>query len=150
MARVTRSARRSTSRQPSKTAYAGEGPRVVVVDDEPDILNVVVLLLSGDGFRVSATSFGEEAIAEMNAGPVHLVITDLRLAGGDGMDVIRHAAQLAPHSPAVIVLTGGRMPEEVTAPDIVDSVNVTVVQKPFDIDYLLDLARSLTGWSGSP
>lgn len=149
MARVTRSVRRSTSRQTSKTVYAGGGPRVVVVDDDPDILNIVVLLLSGDGFRVSAASLGKEAIAEMNTGQVQLVITDLRLAGGDGMDVIRHAAQLAPHSPAVIVLTGARVPEEIAAPDALDSLNITVVQKPFDIDYLLDLARSLTGWSGS-
>lgn len=149
MARITRSPRRGASQRTSTTAYAGDGPSVVVVDDEPDILNVVMLLLAGDGFHVSATSLKEEAIAKMDAGPVHLVITDLRLAGGDGTDVIQHAVQLRPSRPAIIVLTGARVPEESAVAHLIVSFNISVVQKPFDIDYLLDLARSLTGWPGS-
>lgn len=150
MARATRPPHHRSSQQPAKTSHAGAGPHVVIVDDDPDILNIVALLLMGDGFRVSSTSLREEAITALNAGPVHLVITDLRLAGGDGIDVIRHAAQLAPHRPAIILLTGVRVPEETALSQLLDSVQVTVVQKPFDIDHLLDLARSLTGWIGSP
>ncbi|HEX8036720.1 MAG TPA: response regulator [Ktedonobacterales bacterium] len=149
MARTTRSPRRSASRRPSKTSHAEAGPRIVVVDDEPDILNVVVLLLAGDGFHVSATSSREEAIAMMDGGPVHLVITDLRLAGGDGTDIIKHAAELRPRRPAIILLTGARVPTESAVAHLIVTLNITVVQKPFDIDYLLDLARSLTGWPGS-
>ncbi|MGZ6361369.1 MAG: response regulator [Ktedonobacterales bacterium] len=119
------------------------------MDDEPDILNIVVLLLAGDGFQVFAASLREEAIAKMDAGPVQLVITDLRLAGGDGIDVIRHAVQLRASRPAIIVLTGARVPEESSVAHLIVEFNITVVQKPFDIDYLLDLARSLTGWPGS-
>ncbi len=148
MARAIRSPRSTPSQQPAKTLYADAGPHVVVVDDDPDIINVVALLLTEDGFRVSSTSLSAEAIAEMNAGLVHLLITDLRLAGGDGIDVIRHAAQLTPQRPAIILLTGARVPEETSVTSLLDSADVTVVQKPFDIDYLLDLARSLTGWPG--
>ncbi|MGZ3679410.1 MAG: response regulator, partial [Ktedonobacterales bacterium] len=132
-----------------KTASGGYAPSVIVVDDEPDILNIVVLLLTGDGFHVSATSLKEEALAKMDAGPVQLVITDLRLAGGDGIDVIRHAVQLRASRPAIIVLTGARVPEESSVAHLIVEFNITVVQKPFDIDYLLDRARSLTGWPGS-
>lgn len=149
MARTTRSSRRTASRRPSTPPYGGVGPSVVVVDDEPDILNVVVLLLAGDGFHVSATSLREEAISKINAGPVHLVITDLRLAGGDGIDIIKHAAQLRPSRPAIILLTGARVQEGSSVADLIVTFNITVVPKPFDIDDLLDLARSLTGWPGS-
>jgi DNA-binding NtrC family response regulator len=149
MARTPRSPRRTAARRPLKPSYAGAGPSVVVVDDEPDILNIVTLLLVGDGFRVSATSLKEEAIAMMDGGTIHLVITDLRLAGGDGIDVIQHATQLRPKRPAIVLLTGARVPAESAVAHLIVKFNVTVVQKPFDIDYLLDLARSLTGWPGS-
>lgn len=148
MARAGRSPRRLGPQQRVKAADAGVGPHVVVVEDDRDILNVVVLLLTGDGFRVSATSVGEEAIATMTAEPVNLLVTDLRLADGDGIDIIRHAAHVTPLRPAIIVLTAARTPEETSVAQLLASVNATVVQKPFDIDYLLDLARSLTGWQG--
>lgn len=148
MARATRSPRRTTSRQPAKTSHAEAGPRVVVVEDDPDILNIVALLLKADGFRVSLTSFSEEAIAALQAEPVQLLITDLRLADGDGIDVIRHAAHITPRRPAIILLTAGHAQEETSVSTFLASVNAIVVQKPFDIDYLLELARRLTGWTG--
>lgn len=149
MARATRSARLTSSQESAQTSSAEAGPRVVVVDDNPDILNIVVLLLMGDGFRVSSTAFSQEAVAMMNTEPLHLVITDLRLADGDGTDVIRHAAQLTPRPPAIILLTAARTSEDASLSHLLASANVTLVQKPFDIDHLLDLARSLTGWPGS-
>jgi two-component system, NtrC family, response regulator PilR len=135
--------------QPMGTEHAEIGPRVVVVDDDPDILNIVVLLLTTDSFRVAATSFIEEAIAMLDAEPAHLLITDLRLGDGNGINVIRHAAQLTPRRPEVILLTAARAPEEAGVAHLLASINAIIVQKPFDIDYLLDLARSLTGWPGS-
>lgn len=149
MARATRSTRRTSPHRAEKTPRAGDGPRVIVVDDDPDILNVVVLLLRGDGFRVSPATVSDEAVATMNAEPINLLITDLRLADGDGIEVIRHAAQVTSYRPAVILLTAARAPEEPSVSQLLDAVNATVVQKPFDIDYLLDLARRLTGWHGS-
>lgn len=149
MARATRLTRRTPPQQTENTSRAEDGPHVIVVDDDPDILNVVVLLLRGDGFRVSPASLSEEAVATMNAEPIHLLITDLRLANDDGIEVIRHAAQVTPDRPAVILLTAARAPEEASVSQLLDSVQATVVQKPFDIDYLLDLARRLTGWHGS-
>lgn len=148
MAHTARSPRRTGPQQRVKRAHAGAGPHVVVVEDDKDILNVVVLLLTGDGFRVSSTTEGDEAIATMNAEPVNLLVTDLRLADGDGIDIIRHAARVTPLRPAIIVLTAARAPEETSAAQLFASVNAVIVQKPFDIDYLLDLARSLTGWHG--
>ena len=135
--------------QPKDTQLAETGPRIIVVDDDPDILNVVVLLLMTDGFRVAATHFIEEAIAMLDAEPAHLLITDMRLGNGNGIDVIRHAAQLTPHRPAVILLTGARAPQEDGAADLLTSINATLVQKPFDIDDLLEITRRLTGWPGS-
>ena len=148
MPHAARSPRRTRPQQGVKASYAGAGPHVVVVEDDKDILNVVVLLLTGDGFRVSATSVGEEAITTMNEEAVHLLVTDLRLADDDGIEIIRHAAQVTPPRPAIILLTAARAPEETSVAQLLSAMNATVVQKPFDIDHLLDLARRLTGWPG--
>ena len=62
---------------------------VLVVEDEPDIRNLIVFHLSREGFRCRTAASGEEALGEIKAGRPDLIVLDLMLPGLDGLEVCR-------------------------------------------------------------
>ncbi len=75
----------------------GEVPkRVLVVDDEPKIVEVVGDYLRSAGFSVTTTADGERAVALARARPPDLVVLDLGLPGLDGLDVARDLRRASP------------------------------------------------------
>ncbi|MEJ2482055.1 MAG: response regulator [Gemmatimonadota bacterium] len=87
--------------------------RLLVVDDEPDILSILVYQLSKEGFRVSTAVNGQSAIATAAEERPALVILDLMLPGIDGYEVLKRLRQNeATASIPVILLTARREEEE--------------------------------------
>jgi phosphate regulon transcriptional regulator PhoB len=64
-------------------------PDVLVVEDEPDIRNLIVHHLTRDGFRCRAVASGADALHRVKAATPDLVVLDLMLPGMDGLDVCR-------------------------------------------------------------
>jgi DNA-binding response OmpR family regulator len=62
--------------------------RILVIDDEKTILSAIKIALSRAGFEVEIASDGQEGIQKFNSGRFDLVITDLRMPGLDGRDVV--------------------------------------------------------------
>jgi len=79
-------------------------PRILVVDDEELIRTTLMIKLSAD-FDATIVSSGNEAIAQMAEQSFDVVLTDLKMMGADGLDVLR-AARQSPDGPDVIILTG--------------------------------------------
>jgi two-component system, OmpR family, response regulator PrrA len=79
--------------------------RVLVVDDETDFLATYERLLRRQGYQVAVATSRVEGIAAVVRERPHLVISDLRLPDGDGLDVVR-AARAVPDPPSVIVVSG--------------------------------------------
>lgn len=79
--------------------------RVLVVDDETDFLATYERLLRRQGYQVAMATSRVDGIAAVVRERPHLVISDLRLPDGDGLDVVR-AARAVPDPPSVIVVTG--------------------------------------------
>jgi DNA-binding NtrC family response regulator len=77
--------------------------RILVVDDDPDALRALAMLLERD-HEVVARGSGTEAIAELRERPVDLVLTDLGMPPPDGFDVMRAAGEL-PAPPPIAVIT---------------------------------------------
>jgi DNA-binding response OmpR family regulator len=69
---------------------AQENLRVLVVDDNQDIRDLVVHILSADGFNVFAAVDGENALAILNSNSVNLVLLDVMMPGKSGLDVLRN------------------------------------------------------------
>lgn len=78
--------------------------RILVVDDEPDILHILSKALIREGYKVRSTSGGAEAIDFLRTEPFDLIVTDIRMPGTDGLEVIRQARQLDEET-EIIVLT---------------------------------------------
>ena len=81
--------------------------RVLVVDDEPDVRELLEEYFRNNGLDVCSAADGESAVEAIAGDPTRfdLVITDLQLPGRDGLEVLRTARQLNP-SCAVVILTG--------------------------------------------
>jgi CBS domain-containing protein/CheY-like chemotaxis protein len=77
----------------------------LVVEDEPDLVNTYRRLLRRHGLEMTAATSLVEALAALQAGPWRLLIVDLGLPDGDGLDVVR-AARALPAPAPVIVITG--------------------------------------------
>jgi DNA-binding NtrC family response regulator len=79
--------------------------RVLLVDDDPIILDSLSAVLTMDGYEVTTAAAIQQAMRCLDAGEYNAVITDLRLPGGDGYELLRHVRSRYPHLP-VIMTTG--------------------------------------------
>ena len=77
--------------------------RILVVDDERDICKALEFLLSREGYKVAAAGSGEEALKKIEAEDFDLVITDLKMEGIDGMEVLERALVINPNLIVVIM-----------------------------------------------
>jgi DNA-binding NtrC family response regulator len=78
--------------------------RVVVVEDDKGMREILTACLEAEGYLVVAAATGEEAIDRLRPGAIDLVLADLKLPGVDGLEVLRRAQQLVPR-PAVVLMT---------------------------------------------
>jgi len=117
--------------------------RLLVVEDRDSLRRMLVRALSDEGYEVESEPDAPPAVARLAAGErFDLVLSDLKLPGGSGIDVLR-AARLTKPAPEVVVLTGfGTVPLAVEAMKLGAA---DFLEKPVDLNTLLDLARSLVG-----
>ncbi len=116
--------------------------KVLVVEDNPDILELVAYNLESQGFEVVRTSTGENALAQIKAKKIDLVVLDLMLPGINGLDVCRKIKQTETtrHIP-VILLTAKS--EDV---DIISGLEIGAddyITKPFSPKVLIARARAV-------
>jgi len=80
-------------------------PRVLVVDDEPDICSVLALALEADGFDVAKAPDARTALAELESAPPDIVILDIMMPGMDGFELLGQVRQrrLAPDTRFIVV-----------------------------------------------
>src|SRR3989338_4023822 len=79
--------------------------KILVVDDEPEILETISEFLTAEGFRVTTAASGEEALAFFAADAFPLMITDMKMPGLSGLDLLRQVKAKYTDT-EVIILTG--------------------------------------------
>ena len=77
--------------------------RVFVVDDEPDVIDLLRTLLEVEGFAVETSTDGRDALARVLQRPPHLLVLDLMMPGLDGLELLK-LLRLDPRGAAVPVL----------------------------------------------
>jgi CheY-like chemotaxis protein len=116
------------------------GVRVLVADDDDDLLELFVELLSVFGIEVSTARSGEEAFAEFLARRPDVIISDIQMPNGTGYDLIRKVRALPPEqgglTPAV-AMSGRATPDDTALAGF--HVHVT---KPPHAQELIDVVRS--------
>ncbi len=89
--------------------------RILVVDDDADILRLLAMRLQTAGYEVETAPSAEKALALVAANKPHLVVTDLRMGGMNGMAMFEVLRQNDPGMPVIILTAHGSIPEAVEA-----------------------------------
>jgi two-component system, OmpR family, KDP operon response regulator KdpE len=115
------------------------GQRVLVVDDEPQILRALGTTLRGAGYTVDTASTAGEALTLAAANPPEAVILDLVLPDGNGTDVTRELRTWT-EAPVIVLSAVGEEREKIAA---LDAGADDYVTKPFSVDELLARLRAV-------
>jgi two-component system KDP operon response regulator KdpE len=115
-----------------------ESPRILVVDDEPQIGRVLRRSLSARGYEVQVAINGEEALIVFNTWSPDLVITDLSMPRMGGIELCRRIRAIS-RVPIIVLSVKG---EERTKVEALDNGADDYVTKPFGIDELLARVRA--------
>lgn len=115
-----------------------QAARVLVVDDEQSVRQVMVRMLSNAGYRVSAANDGEEALALIAREPVDLIVTDLAMPKADGMTVLRTVRERDQELPVVLVAGA---PTTESAIRAVRYRATEYLTKPLEPDSFLEAVR---------
>jgi DNA-binding NtrC family response regulator len=111
---------------------------VLVVDDDAGVRYTLREILASEGLQVEEAADGAEALARFDAEPAPLVVTDLRMPGMDGMELLRRLAARAP-APRVIVITAHG--SERQAVEAMKAGAYDYFRKPFENEELLAVVR---------
>jgi DNA-binding NtrC family response regulator len=107
--------------------------RILVLDDEPIVGKRLRPALVKSGHEVDVTESGAEAIRLIDEKSYDIVVTDIRMEGVDGLDVLRHARERSPRT-VVIMITGYATVE--TARQALTMGAFDFIAKPFKLEDL--------------
>ena len=128
---------------PSRTPVPPAGrPRILVVDDEASIRDLLSKTLALAEYDVDLAPDGRVALDRLRVTPYDLLVTDLKMPGVDGLAVIREARRMKPDIP-VIIITGFS-----TEASAIEAVNLGVagyLTKPFRVPRVLAAAAKALG-----
>ena len=120
-------------------SYRAKSSTVLLVDDEPDILELLELALSKMGLEVDKAGNVREALAKLAARRYDLCLTDMRLPDGDGLQVVQHIAQRNLDVPVAVITAHGNMENAVNA---LKAGAFDYLSKPVSLDQLRALVKS--------
>ncbi|MGH9459275.1 MAG: sigma-54-dependent transcriptional regulator [Thermoanaerobaculia bacterium] len=113
--------------------------RALLVEDKESLAKMLSEALELDGVAVEWCATGTEAVQKLASGRRYaVVLTDLRLPGASGIDVLRNAREHDPDAPVIVMTAYGTIEEAVEAMKL---GAWDFIQKPIDVDYLLLLVR---------
>ena len=111
------------------------GAHILLVDDDPDLLRLLSLRLTANGYRVTAVGSAEAALARLSIELPQLVVSDIRLPDRDGMALFQEIRSQYPALPVILLTAHGTIPDAVEATTLGAYAYLT---KPFDAKVLLE------------
>jgi two-component system, NtrC family, response regulator GlrR len=121
--------------------------RVLLVDDDKDLLQLIAMRLTAAGYAVTAVESGEAALAALAVSRPQVVVTDLRMQGMDGMALFDAIHRDSPSMPVLILTAHGTIPEAVSA---TRRGVFSFLTKPFEPKVLLDTVAEAMRLSSPP
>jgi len=122
----------STDKQPAAA-------RVLVVDDEPDILELLELALVRMGLLVEHATNVHEALQQLDSKHYDLCLTDMRLPDGDGLEVVRHIVARNMNLPVAVITAHGNMENAIS---VLKAGAFDYLSKPVALEQLRALVKA--------
>lgn len=113
--------------------------KILVAEDDAMVRDVMENFLAGQGYTVVTAHNGHEAIKMLRLEDIKMVLTDLRMPGADGMEVLRTAMQMNPKIAVVLITAYGTLD---TALEAMKEGAYDYIVKPFVMQQLLLVVRN--------
>ena len=119
---------------------ASQGRTVLVADDEPEVVDLVRMMLEWEGYTILAAADGEEAIARAQADQPDLMLLDVRMPKMSGLDVLNHlsADPVTADIPVIMLSVVTTYPDVRAA---LDRGAVAYLPKPFELREMVRLVE---------
>ncbi len=117
--------------------------RILVVDDEVEILEMLVRVLQREGYQVDAVRDGETALARLAETRYDLILCDVRMPGVDGPEIYRRVKAQEPELAQCIIFTTGDTISPATH-RFLEEINASYLSKPFELADLIEKVRAAT------
>jgi len=115
--------------------------KILVVDDEKSLLDLLSRVFTKEGYRVQTTSSAAKAIEVLEQEDLDLLITDIRLPEISGMEILRRCRELRPDVPVIMITAYGNMKQAIEA---LKMGALDYIVKPFDMEELkITVAKGL-------
>ena len=113
--------------------------KVLVAEDDDIVRDVIVKFLTDEGYSVVVAKDGLEAVKMLRLEDIKLVLSDLRMPGADGMEVLRSSMRINPNIAVVIITAYGTLD---TALEAMNEGAYDYIVKPFVMQQLLLVVRN--------
>src|SRR5207248_1883340 len=113
-------------------------PSILVVDDELGILDVLRILLKGEGFDVVTAQGGKAGLEALKASAPDIVLTDIKMPGVTGTDILAAVREQDPETPVILMTAQASLQSAIQA---VNQGAFYYIQKPFSNDDLVAICR---------
>lgn len=113
-------------------------PRILIVDDETAILDTLQILLRREGFEVTVAQSGREALTHLEGELPDVVLSDIRMPGVSGLDLLAAVRERDPDLPVILMTAQASLQSAMQA---VNQGAFYYLQKPFSNDELVALCR---------
>jgi DNA-binding NtrC family response regulator len=119
--------------QPSHRREARPGIRILVVDDEPDLLDMLLAYFLMSRYDVETATNGFDAVSTVSRQRPDVVLLDINMPGMNGLEALREIMRLDRSIPVIMVTGNAELPMTV---DAIRNGAFGYVPKPFDLRYL--------------
>ncbi len=119
--------------------------KVLLVEDEPKIARYVSKALGTEGHNVEVIPRGDEGLTAATTKPFDIMLLDLALPGGDGLDILRAVRAKSISTPVLILTARGELPDRITGLDLGAD---DYLPKPFAMEELIARINVLTRRKG--
>ena len=116
-------------------------PRILVVDDEPDMCWALENILRPAGLTVKATTSGTEALKLLAGEPYAVAFVDAKLPDLDGLELAALIRQRSPHTAMVLISGYFYLEDRAIAEGLEKGLFISFISKPFDLEEVRLMAR---------
>ena len=106
---------------------------ILIIDDERSLLDLLTVVFKKEGYAVKAAQTAAEGFEILAKEDVDLVVTDIKMPGADGMDILRYVRENLPDLPVILITAYGSIAQAVEA---LKAGALDYVVKPFDVEEL--------------
>jgi two-component system response regulator PilR (NtrC family) len=116
-----------------------EKARILIVEDENSMREVLSMLLEGEGYRVTTAEDGTEGLTRVDGDIFDLIITDIKMPGASGFDILKRAQDVSPETLVIMITAFGTVESGIEA---MKQGAFDYINKPFKIDEIRLIVRN--------